>query len=146
MYSAATPNPSMPAIFNVPGSCFVGPSLKSTLPLDYNGLCRAAHNAGLKVVVDACQTIGTHDFDPFTVDYAVFSGHKMYGPTGVGILYGRLDWSIHRAILQGGDKINHYDFSGNVDFKEGPTKQNRHIKYCRHTRLYCGRIHKMDRL
>lgn len=94
----------------------------SGIPLDYKGLCRAAHNAGLKVVVDACQTIGTHDFDPFTVDYAVFSGHKMYGPTGVGILYGRLDWSIHRAILQGGDTINHYDFSGNVDFKEGPTK------------------------
>lgn len=92
------------------------------IPTDYKKLTKAAHDHGIKVCIDACQTIGTHEFDPFTVDYAVFSGHKMYGPTGVGILYGRLDWSQHRALYQGGDTINHYDFSGNVDFKEGPTK------------------------
>lgn len=92
------------------------------IPTDYKGLTRAAHSHGIKVCIDACQTIGTHEFDPFSVDYAVFSGHKMYGPTGVGVLYGRLDWTKHRALQQGGDTINHYDFSGNVDFKEGPTK------------------------
>ena len=92
------------------------------IPTDYKKLTKAAHDHGIKVCIDACQTIGTHEFDPYTVDYAVFSGHKMYGPTGVGILYGRLDWSQHRALYQGGDTINHYDFSGNVDFKEGPTK------------------------
>ncbi len=89
---------------------------------DYKGLCKAAHDHGIKVCIDACQTIGTHEFDIFTVDYAVFSGHKMYGPTGVGILYGRLDWNEFRTISQGGDTVDHYDFSGNVQFKEGPTK------------------------
>jgi len=92
------------------------------IPTNYKKLTKAAHDFGIKVCIDACQTLGTHEFDVFTVDYAVFSGHKMYGPTGVGILYGRLDWSQHRAIQQGGDTINHYDFSGNVDWKEGPTK------------------------
>ena len=92
------------------------------IPTNYKKLTKAAHDSGIKVCIDACQTIGTHEFDPFTVDYAVFSGHKMYGPTGVGVLYGRLPWGQHRALQQGGDTINHYDFSGNIDFKEGPTK------------------------
>lgn len=92
------------------------------IPTNYKKLTKAAHDYGIKVCIDACQTLGTHEFDVYTVDYAVFSGHKMYGPTGVGILYGRLGWDTHRAIQQGGDTINHYDFKGNVDWKEGPTK------------------------
>ncbi len=92
------------------------------IPVNYKKLCRMAHDQGIKVVVDACQTIGTHEFDPYTVDYAVFSGHKMYGPTGIGVLYSRLPFETHRSVRQGGGSVVSYDFKGNVEFYEGPTK------------------------
>lgn len=59
------------------------------IPINYKKLTKAAHSSGITVIIDACQTIGTHKFDCYTVDHAVFSGHKMYGPTGTGILYSR---------------------------------------------------------
>lgn len=54
-------------------------------------LVRRAREVGALVVLDACQsvphmTVDLHDLD---VDYAAFSGHKMLGPSGVGVLYGK---------------------------------------------------------
>lgn len=51
----------------------------------------AAHNVGAIVVLDACQSAphATLDLHALDVDFAVFSGHKMLGPTGVGVLYGK---------------------------------------------------------
>ena len=89
---------------------------------DYRKLCKAAHDQGIKVVIDGCQTIGTHQFDPYTVDYAVFSGHKMYGPTGIGFMYSRLQFERFRSIRLGGGSVSHYDFEGNVEFYDGPAK------------------------
>ena len=88
----------------------------------YKRLCKMAHDQGIKVVIDACQTIGTHEFDSYTYDYAVFSGHKMYGPTGVGVLYSRLPFEQHRAVRLGGGSVVHYDLKGNIEFYDGPTK------------------------
>jgi cysteine desulfurase/selenocysteine lyase len=54
-------------------------------------LVALAHEHGAVVVLDACQSV-PHlpvDFPALDVDFAVFSGHKMLGPTGVGALYGR---------------------------------------------------------
>ncbi|RRO18103.1 cysteine desulfurase [Saccharopolyspora rhizosphaerae] len=50
-----------------------------------------AHEVGALVVVDACQSVphAPVDFKAMGVDFAVFSGHKMLGPSGVGVLYGR---------------------------------------------------------
>ena len=92
------------------------------IPTNYKELTKAAHDNGTRVVIDGCQTIGTHEFDPFTVDHAVFSGHKMYGPTGIGFMYSRLPLEKLRSVRQGGGSVAHYDFNGNIDFYDGPAK------------------------
>ena len=50
-----------------------------------------AHQVGALVVLDACQSVPHTpvDFRELDVDFAVFSGHKMLGPSGIGVLYGR---------------------------------------------------------
>ncbi|KFI72705.1 NifS-like aminotransferase [Bifidobacterium minimum] len=60
---------------------------------DIAPVVRRAHEVGAIVVLDACQSV-PHlpvDFHAMGVDFAVWSAHKMYGPTGVGFLYGRRD-------------------------------------------------------
>lgn len=89
---------------------------------DYKKLTKAAHGQGIKVIIDGCQTIGTHEFDPYTVDHAVFSGHKMYGPTGIGFMYSRLPYDRYRSVRLGGGSVVSYDLNGNVDFYDGPAK------------------------
>ena len=89
---------------------------------DYKKLTKAAHEQGIRVIIDGCQTIGTHEFDPFTVDHAVFSGHKMYGPTGIGFMYSRLPYDRFRSVRLGGGSVVSYDLNGNVDFYDGPAK------------------------
>lgn len=56
-----------------------------------NQIVAAAHAVGAVTVLDACQSVPHMpvDFRALGVDFAAFSGHKMLGPTGVGVLYGR---------------------------------------------------------
>lgn len=63
-----------------------------------------AHQFGAKVLIDAAQSVShqkicVRDLD---VDFLVFSAHKMYGPTGVGILYGKKIWLDQMPPYQGG--------------------------------------------
>jgi len=54
-------------------------------------IIRLAHDAGAKVLLDGCQAI-THlpvDVQALDADFYVFSGHKLYGPSGIGVLYGK---------------------------------------------------------
>lgn len=53
-----------------------------------------AHGAHAKVLVDAAQWINysTTDVQAWDCDFMVFSAHKMYGPTGLGVLYGKSEW------------------------------------------------------
>jgi cysteine desulfurase/selenocysteine lyase len=54
-------------------------------------IVRRAQSVGALTVLDACQSVPHQpvDFHDLAVDYAAFSGHKMLGPTGIGVLYGR---------------------------------------------------------
>ncbi len=56
-------------------------------------ICRIAHEAGALCLVDAAQSIAHMPVDVQAIgcDFLAFSGHKAYGPTGIGVLYGRLE-------------------------------------------------------
>ncbi|GAA3714984.1 cysteine desulfurase [Gordonia hankookensis] len=58
---------------------------------DVTEMVRRAREVGAVVVLDACQSVPhmAVDFAALGVDFAAFSGHKMFGPSGVGVLYGR---------------------------------------------------------
>ena len=71
-------------------------------------LVSLAHNAGALVVLDACQSV-PHlpvDLKALDVDFAAFSGHKMLGPTGIGVLYGKAELlNAMPPFLTGGSMI-----------------------------------------
>lgn len=74
-----------------------------------------AHSRGVPVLVDGAQAsphtrIDVRDLD---ADFYAFSAHKMYGPTGVGILYGKKRWLSAMPPYQGGgEMIGHVSFEG----------------------------------
>ncbi|MFH1558224.1 MAG: cysteine desulfurase [Pseudomonadota bacterium] len=70
-------------------------------------IARAAHAVGAKVVVDGCQSavhmpVDVRDLD---VDFFAITGHKLYGPTGIGILYGKLDLLAQMPPYEGGGEM-----------------------------------------
>lgn len=78
-------------------------------------MVRVAHGHGVPVLVDGAQAsphlkIDVRDLD---CDFYVFSSHKMYGPTGVGVLYGRRSFLESMPPYQGGgEMIRHVSFEG----------------------------------
>lgn len=64
----------------------------------------AAHNAGVPVMIDGAQGVqhGDTDVSSLDCDFYVFSGHKIYGPTGIGCLYGKEKWLAELPPFQGG--------------------------------------------
>ena len=83
-----------------------------------------AHAVGAQVLLDASQAV-THrkvDVKALDVDYLVFTGHKLYGPTGIGVLYGRHELLQALPPYQGGgDMIDRVSFDGST-FKDAPFK------------------------
>jgi cysteine desulfurase / selenocysteine lyase len=83
-----------------------------------------AHEVGALVVLDACQSVPHKpvNFAELDVDFAVFSGHKMLGPSGIGVLYGRNELlKAMPPFLTGGSMIElvHIDHS---TFAEPPQR------------------------
>jgi cysteine desulfurase/selenocysteine lyase len=70
-------------------------------------LTRLAHDAGALVLLDGCQAIVHQPVDvkALDVDFYVFSGHKLYGPTGIGVLYGKAETLAALPPYQGGGEM-----------------------------------------
>lgn len=72
-------------------------------------MIKAAHDVGAKVLVDGCQYVVHQktDVQDLDCDFLAFSGHKTYGPTGIGVLYGKAELLDAMPPYQfGGDMVN----------------------------------------
>jgi cysteine desulfurase/selenocysteine lyase len=70
-------------------------------------ICRIAHERGIKVLVDGSQA-AVHmpvDVQELGCDFYVFTGHKLYGPSGIGVLYGRMEALEATIPFQGGGEM-----------------------------------------
>ena len=83
-----------------------------------------AREAGAIVVVDACQSAahGRLDVNSYGADFVVFSAHKMYGPTGIGALWGTAEILAEMpVVLTGGAMITRVDYDSS-DYLPAPAK------------------------
>ena len=88
-------------------------------------ICKLAHENNILVVVDAAQSIPHTKVDvkDLDCDFLAFSAHKMCGPTGIGILYGKFDLlKIMDPLMSGGGDNARFDMCGNVAFLAPPAK------------------------
>ncbi|NYT23562.1 cysteine desulfurase [Alcaligenaceae bacterium] len=104
------------------GACHVSNALGTINPVA--DIVRLAHEAGAVVLIDGAQAVAhqTVDVQALGCDFYAFSGHKLYGPTGTGALYGR------KALLDamppwqgGGDMIHTVSFERST-YAETPQK------------------------
>jgi len=74
---------------------------------DVGEVVRRAHERDIPVLVDAAQSAPHQKLDVQALgcDFMAFSGHKMYGPTGIGVLYGREEWLDQLPPYQGGGEM-----------------------------------------
>ncbi len=72
--------------------------------LDARRAADLAHGVGAKLLLDGCQAVPriAVDVQALDCDFYVFSGHKLYGPTGIGVLWGRADLLEATLPVQGG--------------------------------------------
>lgn len=83
-----------------------------------------AHEHGVPIMVDGAQSVPHFAVDVQELDceFLAFSGHKVYGPTGVGVLYGKEAWLDRLPPYQGGgEMIEHVSF-GKTTFERPPLK------------------------
>ncbi|MBT4190487.1 MAG: cysteine desulfurase [Lentimicrobiaceae bacterium] len=83
-----------------------------------------AHNNGIPVFVDGAQAIAHTNVDVSDIDcdFYCFSGHKAYGPMGIGVLYGKEEWLNKLSPYQyGGEMISSVNFESTI-FNELPYK------------------------
>ncbi len=81
---------------------------------DLRPVIEAAHAVGAVVVVDGCQGVvhGGANVQALDCDFYAFSGHKLYGPTGIGVLYGKRELLERMPpFLGGGDMVDRVTFA-----------------------------------
>ena len=87
-------------------------------------IIRLAHERNIPVCIDGAQSVPHRaiDVQALDCDFLAFSGHKMYGPTGIGVLYGKREWlELLPPHEGGGEMINHVRWSGTT-YNELPYK------------------------
>lgn len=100
----------------------VSNALGTVLPV--NEIIAAAHSVNVPVLIDGAQGIqhGVVDMKTMDCDFYVFSSHKIYGPTGIGILYGKEKWLSELPPFQGGgDMVDKVTFE-KTTYNELPFK------------------------
>ncbi len=91
---------------------------------DISSIIKRAREVGAVIIVDASQSIGHIGFDvkKYDVDFVFFSAHKMFGPTGVGVLYGKREFlSSMNPFMMGGGMVE-YVYEGSSTYKNIPNK------------------------
>ena len=85
-------------------------------------IIRAAHERGVPVLVDGAQSaVHMHvDVRDLDADFFVFTGHKVYGPTGIGVLYGKKEWLDRMPPFIGGGEMISEVTMDNVTYNEPP--------------------------
>ena len=87
-------------------------------------IIKIAHGHGVPVMLDGAQSVPHFrvDVQQLDCDFMAFSGHKMYGPTGIGVLYGKEEWLDKLPPYQGGgEMIEHVSFE-HTTFERPPLK------------------------
>lgn len=89
-----------------------------------NEMIELAHKAGAVVLVDAAQAVQhvEHDVQAIDADFYAFSGHKIYGPTGIGVLYGKEKWLDAMPPYQGGGEMIELVSAEKTTFNKLPFK------------------------
>ncbi len=88
-------------------------------------LADIAHKHGALIVVDGAQSVPhiKMDVKDSDIDFLSFSGHKMCGPTGIGVLYGKFDLlSKMEPFMTGGGMNAKFDMCGDVNYLEPPLR------------------------
>lgn len=91
---------------------------------DIKKICRLCHEHNIIVVVDASQSVAhmSEDVQDLDVDFLAFSGHKMYGPMGIGVLYGKESYLREmQPFLTGGEMIDYVSLD-DVTYSQLPHK------------------------
>jgi cysteine desulfurase / selenocysteine lyase len=85
-------------------------------------IVKIAHAHGIPVLIDASQLAvhATVDVQALDADFVVFTGHKTYGPTGIGVLYGKAEHLKKMPPYQGGGEMILEVTEGNVTYNDPP--------------------------
>jgi cysteine desulfurase/selenocysteine lyase len=85
-------------------------------------IVRIAHAHGVPVLLDGAQSAVHQPIDvkALDCDFFVFTGHKVYGPTGIGVLYGKKDWLERLPPYQGGGEMIRTVSQDSVTYNDPP--------------------------
>ena len=92
---------------------------------DIANISKIAHQHNIILVVDAAQSVPHMKTDVIKddIDFLTFSGHKMLGPTGVGVLYAKEEYlEKMKPTLYGGGMNQYFEETGEVEYKSIPTR------------------------